>query len=77
MTAFLRKALSASHKADVEAVKPIRAYPGTSNMDYSKEETIFLAKIDEYKRRTGRVFLTNTEYFALLTKELGYTRQEA
>lgn len=77
MTSFLRRAIKASRKEEAEAKRPpkaLRASPMTSNVDYTDAEREYLVKVDEYKRKMGRPFLTNTEIFALMTRELGYTK---
>lgn len=77
MTSFLAKAINASRRAEIEANRPpkaLRASPMTSNVEYSEAEFEFLKKLDEYKRRIGKPFVSNTEIFALLTKELGYSK---
>lgn len=48
--------------------------PTTCERDYSKEEMDFMAAMDEYKKRSGRLFPTWSEILEVLTKELGYRK---
>ncbi|GIW94331.1 MAG: hypothetical protein KatS3mg110_2372 [Pirellulaceae bacterium] len=47
--------------------------PTTCERDYTPEEIEFMQALDEYKRRSGRMFPTCSEILEVL-KSLGYTR---
>ncbi|WP_235963616.1 hypothetical protein [Tautonia rosea] len=47
--------------------------PTTSERDYSPEEVEFMAAMQEYKRRSGRMFPTWSEVLEVL-HELGYEK---
>jgi hypothetical protein len=47
--------------------------PTTCERDYTPEEIEFMAALDEYKRRNGRMFPTCSEVLEVL-KSLGYAK---
>jgi len=47
--------------------------PTTCERDYTDDEVEFMQAIDEYKRRSGRMFPTCSEILEVL-RDLGYTR---
>ncbi len=50
--------------------------PTTSERDYSREEIEFMSAMQEYKRRSGRMFPTWSEVLEVL-HDLGYERPES
>lgn len=47
--------------------------PTTCERDYSDEEIAFMHAVDEYKRRSGRMFPTCSEILEVI-REMGYVR---
>ncbi len=47
--------------------------PTTCERDYNNEEIAFMAAIDEYKRRSGRMFPTCSEILEVI-RSMGYVR---
>ncbi len=47
--------------------------PTTCERDYNDEEIAFMAAIDEYKRRSGRMFPTCSEILEVI-RSMGYVR---
>jgi hypothetical protein len=47
--------------------------PTTCERDYSDDEIAFMAAIDEYKRRSGRMFPTCSEILEVI-RDMGYVR---
>ncbi len=49
--------------------------PTTCERDYSRDELEFMRALDDYKRRSGRMFPTCSEILEVI-RELGYVRLE-
>lgn len=49
--------------------------PTTCERDYSEEEIAFMRAMDDYKRRSGRMFPTCSEILEVV-RELGYRRMD-
>ena len=49
--------------------------PCTGERDYSDEEIEFMTSLDDYKRRTGRIFPTASEVLGVV-KAIGFERTE-
>ncbi|HMO16215.1 MAG TPA: RuvA C-terminal domain-containing protein [Pirellulaceae bacterium] len=50
--------------------------PTTCEREYTQDEVEFMQALDEYKRRSGRMFPTCSEILEVL-KALGYSKAEA
>ncbi len=72
LASFLMRAAKTAREEQTKKPRALRAYPVTSQMDYTAAETEWLMAIDSYKREQCKSFLTNTEMLAILIKRLGY-----